>query len=181
MSMPPVARYGLAALVILVIGAIALRMVAARSSDLPEPRLAWDATVAAAEGDPARWMLFIAERQDSGPGDFAWRRMAEPPRVLWATARFELGLPTPPVTEDADGALPTYDEAADAYEAMGLDEAAKLVRAMHRARPTAGAKAGADWAAGSARLVAMKPRLAAARTAYSQAHRAEIDRIGAAR
>jgi hypothetical protein len=176
MNLPPAARNGLIALVVIVIAALALRIIASRNAGLPEPRLTWDATVAAAEVDPARWMLFIAERQDDGEAAFDWRTLPEPARHLWASLRFELALPAPPSPEGTDTALPTYEEAAAAFDAMGISDAAALVRAMHQSMPTANKRAGPDWGPSNLKLTAMRPRLATARTTYVQAHRADIDR-----
>lgn len=177
MTLTPAAKKGLTVLVVLVAIAGAVRFLAARSGEGTELRHQWDDTIASTTEDPAGWLLFLGERQIAADATWNWRRLPEAARHVWASTNFELRLPYPPEPAGTDSGLTSYAEAAEAYEAMDIDEAAVLVRAMRNNLPAAQAKAGAGWTASSARLVAMRPRLVAARTAYAQAHRAELDRI----
>lgn len=174
MRLSPGARWGMLALAILLAGSWALRLAAGPGAD-QVMRQQWDDTVAAT--DPAAWLLFIGERQLAADATWNWRQLPEEARHIWASVHFELHLPYPSEPTNLDSGLPTYAEAAAAYEAMDLGEAAILIHTMRNHLPTGQGRPAPAWASSSARLVAMQSRLAAARRAYAQAHRAAIDRL----
>lgn len=181
MILTPAAKNGFIALAVLISVAGGLRLLAARAAEGTELRHHWDDTIGSTAQDPAGWLLFLGERQVSADATWNWRQLPDEARNIWASVNFELHLPYPSEPTGTDSGLPTYAEAAEAYEAMDVGEAAILIHAMRNALPVGTGKAGSSWSASSAKLVAMKPRLAAARTAYAQAHRTELDRLNAER
>lgn len=172
MTLTPLARNGLLALAVILIASGAMRLFAGRA-DEQGLRHSWDDTIAAA--DASAWLLFLAERQTGADTTWNWRKLPEEARPIWASVSFEMRLPVPPEPPDAGSALPTYAEAADAYETMGLAEAARLVRTMH------GNPKGPAVTAAANRLCALRTQILAGRKAYAEAHREAIDRIVTAR
>lgn len=169
MTLSPLSRKGLLALAVIILAAGALRLAAGRAVDQGVLRHAWDDTIAA--DDPTAWLLFLAERQAGADTAWNWRMLPEAARPIWASVNFEMRLPVPPEPPDAESSLPTYAEAAAAYEAMDLADAARLVLAMRASRTAAA------WTAASTGLTALQPRILAGRKAYAEAHREDLDRI----
>jgi hypothetical protein len=148
----------------------------ARTSNDATPQREWAATLAAMEQDPSRMLLFLAERQTGREGTWDYRWLSEPGRHVWATIRFEMALPTPPFPEAADSALPTLAEISAGYHAMNLDELATEAETLQHLQAL-GTASNARHAASVQVFTAAAGRIAAARTAYCVAHRAELERI----
>lgn len=151
-----------------------LQLISHRMDGGPALQHQWKETVEA--GDPLTWLSFLAERQPAEAG-WDWRKLPDPARHIWASVQFELLLPDPPEPTDDSPNLPTYAEAADAYTAMDLGEAARLVDTMRDHRATRQAQGGRAWTVASTRLTAMRAQLQAGRSSYAQAHQAELDRL----
>lgn len=129
----------------------------------PAPQRGWDATLEAMGRDPVVLHAFLAERTATRDGQWDFHWMPPPAQRLWATLRFELGRMTPSTSN------PTMEEVVEAYREIGLPALADQL-----ARPAASATAA--MAAHAAALAAAKERIAAARRAYMEEHRAELER-----
>lgn len=127
------------------------------------PTRAWEETVAAMDANPDVLLAFLAERTFARDGTWDYRWMSVPFQQVWATLRFERGMTRPGPDS------PTFDEAAAAYRAMGLDEVADLVNRLGQAQD------GAEAQASARAIVAARPRILTARRTYMETHRAELE------
>lgn len=168
MPSPRTARLLLAA-VLTVGGALCAGMWwLAHRPDHPVPTRAWDETMAAMDANPDVLLAFLAERTVVRDGQWDFRWMPAPWQHVWATLRFERGS-GPPGPES-----PTCDEVAAAYRAMGLDEVAG--QALQLGEALAGGESHAAEAKACVKAIgAARPRILAARRAYLEVHRQELE------
>ena len=157
-------RFGLAVLAILLAAAGARWWMAPHQDGRTPLRLDW----AAAQRDPGAMLAFLAERAQDAQGVPDWRRLTGPGGDLWATLRFELAGPPPGSTAPGDVPPPDLARTAEAYDAIGVAAAAGLVRAI----PSGDSSVPREI---RIRFTAMRAEIAAARAAYAERHRGEID------
>lgn len=140
----------------------------AHRPDRPAPTRAWDETMAAMDANPDVLMAFLAERTVVRDEAWDFRWMPLPWQHVWSTLRFERGS-GPPGPDN-----PTYDEVAAAYRAMGLDEVAG--QALRLGEALAGGERHAAQAKACITAIgAARPGILAARRAYLEAHRQELE------
>jgi hypothetical protein len=161
-------------LVLLLLGAVgglgALLLAWGGDGSRVPPRWTWEQMM---QDPPSLLLHFLAERAQDAHGRPDWRLLPEAGRHLWSTLVFEYLGPVPE-TPPVPGGLPapTLDQVSEAYTSLGVPEAAGLVQNMRDA-----VAAGKDAASPFRQFKKLLPRIAAARSTYVEAHRAELDRI----
>lgn len=161
----PVIRYALIALALGTVALLVIWLGCGRADGRSALRLSWEQ----AERDPGIFLNYLAERAQDDRGVPDWRLLPESGRHVWAVLFVQMaGFETPPSVAGEPPA-PTRAQMAEAFAAIGVGEAADLVRGLPDAQ------AGPLPPATVARFHALWPRISAARAAYAQAHRAELE------
>lgn len=136
----------------------------------PVPTRSWADTLTAMDKNPDVLQAYLAERTVTRNGVWDYRWESEPFRHVWATLRFDRGLPGMPQSSPES---PSLSEVAQAYQAMGLGDLADRILGLPDVVDDAASRRIVQGflqeyaAASTARL--------AARKTYLETHRAQLD------